>query len=190
MSVAPEFINGLTETLSRVEETVRAEFAPLDADQLDWRPGEGRWSIGQCLDHLVKAKSPYLAIFESVQNGTKRTTFWERLPVMPNLWGSLLLNSVKPETKRKMRAPKIFTPASDPAPPDIVETFGQQQDRLRDSMDGLAEVDLDRCIITSPVASFITYSVRHACAMLVAHDQRHLIQAQNVLSEMKSAKNS
>ncbi len=181
------FIKNLTETIARVEQTARVEFGPLDAAQLNWRPAEDRWSIGQCLDHLVIGNTPYFQIFESIRNGTKQTTFWERLPLLPGIWGALVLKTVKPGTTRKSRAPKIFTPSREPVPSDIVEKFCQQQRELTTAIEALAETGLDAHIITSPVARFVTYSLRSALAIIVAHEERHLQQAQNVLSELRAS---
>ena len=182
-----EFINNLTQTIGSVEQTARDEFGPLDGDQLNWQPGDDRWSIGQCLDHLLIGNTPYFQIFESIRNGTKRTTFWERLPLLPGIWGALVLNTVKPETARKSRAPKIFVPSPDTVPSDIVERFCQQQRELAAAIEALAETDLDARIITSPVARFVTYSLRNALAIIVAHEERHLQQAENVLSELRES---
>lgn len=177
-------IQDLTESIETVERTARAEFGSLTGDELNWRPGEGRWSIGECLNHLMTANEPYFPIFESVANGTKTTTILERLPVLPSLFGSLVLNVVKPETKRKSRAPKVFAPSPEPVDTDIVDRFCEQQRKLLAAIQPLANVDLDNVIVTSPVASFITYSLRDALLIVVRHEERHLIQAQNVLRAM------
>ena len=71
-------MNNLTETIARVEQTASAEFGALDGDQLNWRPDANRWSIGQCLDHVMKANAPYFEIFKSTRSGT-------RLPSKPSL---------------------------------------------------------------------------------------------------------
>lgn len=76
----------------------RERFGSLDAAQFNWCPSEGQWSVAQCLDHLVTANTPYLTIFHSIAEGTKTTTFWERLPVLPGVWGKMLVNAVSPIT--------------------------------------------------------------------------------------------
>lgn len=180
-------IQDLTESIETVEKSARAEFGSLTADQLNWRPGEGRWSIGECLNHLMTANEPYLPIFDSVAHGTKTTTVWERLPLLPGLFGSLLLNAVKPETKRKSRAPKVFAPSPEPVDAQIVNRFCAQQQQLTAAIQRLSDADVDNVIVTSPVAGFITYSLRNALLIVVRHEERHLIQAQHVLRAMQGA---
>ncbi len=180
----PKFIDDLISTIQDIEQTARSEFGDLDLDQLNWQPAEDSWSLGQCLDHLIKSNLPYLEIFESIQKGTKRNTIWERLPLLPDFWGGLLVKAVSPDNNKKARAPKIFTPSNDPAPADIVQRFCDQQHELIVSIESLKEFDLDKLIITSPVAPFITYSLRSALTIIVTHEQRHVNQAKNVKAQM------
>lgn len=182
--MSAEFINSLIQTVERVEGTARDAFGGLTGEQLNWRPGEGRWGIGECLNHLMKANEPYFAIFECVKDGTHQSTFWERLPLLPSVFGTLVLNSVKPETSRKTRAPKIFAPSLEPVSPEIVGAFCAQQRDLIAAIERLHGIDLDDMVVTSPVARFVTYSLRNALLIIVRHEERHLIQAQNVLREL------
>jgi len=179
-----DFIQDLTATVARIEQTAREEFGALDVDQLNWSPGEDRWSVGHCLDHLMKANAPYFPIFENVENGTKQTTMWERLPLLPRLWGSFLLKSVSPDNKRKIPAPKVFMPSSEPVPPNTVESFCTQQNELSAQINSLKDLKIENIIITSPALKFVTYTLRNALEIIVTHEQRHLNQAKNVLAEM------
>jgi hypothetical protein len=45
---------GWLDELLQIEAEVRLEPAPLSEAQIAWRPGPrpGRWSIGECLEHL------------------------------------------------------------------------------------------------------------------------------------------
>jgi len=51
------------------DETKRV-FGQLSAEQVNWKPSEGEWSIGQCFDHLIISNRPYLTIIEKIQKGT------------------------------------------------------------------------------------------------------------------------
>jgi hypothetical protein len=35
--------------------------SPLTAEQLNWQPGSGAWSIGQCIDHLCATNEVYVS---------------------------------------------------------------------------------------------------------------------------------
>src|SRR5262249_49992923 len=89
-----------------------AGYGGLRAMQLNWKPGADRWSVAQCFDHLLTVNGGYFPIFEKVLSGDKKSTFWESLPWLPTFWGKMLLKAVDPESKRKLKAPKVFQPST------------------------------------------------------------------------------
>jgi hypothetical protein len=68
----------------------------------------------------------------------------------------------------------------------VVDRFCDQQRGLKDAIKPLAFLDLDRTIITSPVARPVTYSLRHALLIVVRHEERHLNQAVRVLDAVQA----
>jgi len=155
------------------------QFGGLTPRQLNWRPNPDEWSVGQCLDHLIIATTTYFPAFRDIQAGTKRSTAWERLPLLPSLFGPWLIRLLSPERSRKIRAPAVFRPTESLIDPQIVGTFAATQRELVGFMAGTTPRDLDR-IVTSPAARFITYALLDAYRIIVVHDQLHLQQARRV----------
>jgi hypothetical protein len=171
----------LIEVANTVAPQVRTEFGRLRADQLNWKPGADKWSVGQCIDHLIVSNAEYFPIFDRVLQGTNTTkTIWESLPGLPRMWGQMLIKSVSPDGARKQKAPKIFTPTASAVDPGIITRFIDQQDRVVNYLNTITAVDAEKIIITSPVARVITYSLLDACRVIVAHEQRHILQARRV----------
>lgn len=171
----------LIEVANTVAPQVRAEFGRLRADQLNWKPSPGKWSVGQCFDHLIVSNGEYFPIFDRVLQGTKTTsTIWESLPGLPRMWGRMLIKSVSPGAARKQKAPRILAPTTSAVDPGIITRFIDQQERVVNYLNTITAVAADRIIITSPVARVVTYSLLDACRVIVAHEQRHLLQARRV----------
>lgn len=184
MSIAyyRESLPVLIDVANKVPAQVRAEFGALRADQLNWKPNPDKWSVGQCFDHLIVSNGEYFPIFDAVLQGKKTTnTIWERLPGLPRMWGQMLIKSVSPDGARKQKAPKIFTPTASAVDSGIITRFIDQQDRVVNYLNTMTAVDADHIIITSPVARVITYSLLDACRVIVAHEQRHILQAKRVM---------
>lgn len=172
---------GLIEVANTVAPQVKAEFGRLRADQLNWKPGADKWSVGQCFDHLLVSNGEYFPIFDRVLQGAKTTnTIWESLPGLPRLWGRMLIKSVSPEGRRKQKAPRILAPTTSAVDPGIITRFVDQQERVVGYLNTMTAVDAEKTIITSPVARVITYSLLDACRVIVAHEQRHILQARRV----------
>jgi DinB superfamily len=157
-------------------------FGGLTAGQVNWRPSPDEWSVGQCLDHLVVATTRYFPAFREIQAGRKHATVWERLPVLPSLFGPWLIRLLSPERSARVRAPAVFRPTESRIDPEIVRTFAATQQQLVGFMAATAPADLDR-IVTSPASRFVTYTLRDAYRIIVVHAQLHLQQARRVTEQ-------
>src|SRR5881409_2691071 len=104
-------VEGLRQEVCSSADRARDEFGKLSVQQLNWKPGIDRWSVAQCFDHLITTNDAYFPVLELVMKGEKKTTMMERLPVLPKLWGSLLIKSLDPKTTRKLKAPATFQPS-------------------------------------------------------------------------------
>ena len=156
-------------------------FGRLSGEQVNWKPSEGEWSIGQCFDHLVISNRPYVPIFEAILAGRRRPRIWERMPLLPRLFGRLLINTLRPDSGRRVKARPAFYPSSRHIAPAIIATFLEQQERLLGLMEASRELDLDGITITSPVLRFVTYTLMDACRIIVVHEQNHFVQATRVM---------
>jgi DinB superfamily len=95
----------------------------------------------------------------------------------------MLIKSLDPSSTRKVRAPKKFQPAQSDVPGTIIEDFVAQQNQIVETIKSTANLDLERIVITSPAASFVTYSLMDAYRIIVVHERRHFQQAQRVTEE-------
>lgn len=167
--------------LRLVSDAARTAFGHLSAAQIGWKPAETEWSVGQCLEHLVLSNEPYLPLLEEIARGRRKARAIERVPVLPGLWGRMLIRSLRPDSGRRLQARKAFRPTERAVDPGVVTRFLAEQDRLLDLMQATARLDLERIVITSPVLRLITYSLMDAYRIIAVHEQNHLVQARNVL---------
>jgi hypothetical protein len=163
-----------------VARDTRAAFAALTPEQLNWKPHPEKWSVGQCFEHLMKTNGPYIPIFAGLLTGEHRKTLWERVPLLPGLFGPLIIKAVSPQSAGKVKARPNFKPSSSAVDVRTIELFLDQQRRLVEAMRAAGKLDLARIVVTSPVAGFVTYSALDAARVVVAHERRHFLQAQRV----------
>lgn len=161
----------------------RSSFGSLSAEQLNWKPSAERWSIAQCFEHLITSNKGYLPIIEDVRKGKKKSTVWERLPVLPGLAGKLLIKSLDPASARKLKAPKSFQPSQSNLSSAVIDEFVALQDEVIEGMKSTSHLDLKKIVVTSPAASFVAYSMMDAYRIIVVHERRHFQQAQRVAEE-------
>jgi hypothetical protein len=114
-------------------------FGRLSGGQLNWKPSEGEWSIGQCFDHLIISNRPYVRIFEEILAGRRQQRVWERIPLLPRLFGKLLINTLRPDSGRRAKARPAFYPSRSYIAPAIIATFLEQQEGLLRLMEASGE---------------------------------------------------
>lgn len=111
----------------------------------------------------------------------------ERIPLLPRLFGKMVLALVQPDARRKVKAVARFQPSQSAIPDDIVARFAAHQETLACHMEAAARRDIARTIITSPVARVMTYSVLDAYRIIVAHERQHMAQAERVLAGLRNS---
>lgn len=165
-----------------VAKEAKSVFGNLSAAQLNWKPSSDRWSVAQCFEHLITSNAGYFPVVDSVLAGKKRT-FWESMPVLPGLAGKMLIKALDPASTRKVKAPKKFQPAQSDIPASVIDDFVAQQAQVVEKMKATEHLDLESTVITSPVASVVTYSLMDAYRIIVVHERRHFQQAKRVMEE-------
>ena len=162
-------------------EFAERRFSPLAATQLNWRPQPDAWSVAQCLDHLIVANTTYRdSIVAPLREGRYQPNFWARLPGLPRVFGPLLIRALRPDSKRRLKAPASFAPSASEIDPKIVRRFIDHQFELVDWMESCRDKTPERTIVSSPALAPITYSLLDAFRIIVVHQHRHLAQARRV----------
>lgn len=170
----------LIDELCAISKDARNTFCDLTAEQLNWKPAANEWSVAQCLEHLIATNSDYLPVVQKIARGEYKPTLKNRLPLLPRLFGFMVLKVVQPQTKRKFKAGVAYQPSSSTIEGDIIARFETHNKELVEHMKSTEKLNLRRIIITSPIASFATYSLFDGYRIVVAHEQRHLAQAKRV----------
>lgn len=166
--------------LDGVAQETQATFGGFDARQLNWRPDAARWSVAQCFEHLLTLNRLMFQAAEDALDNAQPRTLWQRLPVLPGVFGRMLIRSQAPSATRKFTAPSQAQPATSDIAPDIIQRFVEQHHDAVARVLALDEGDAARAIMTSPFIKVVTYSVLDGWRLILAHDRRHFEQARRV----------
>ena len=166
--------------LAEIARDVESTFGALNARQLNWRPDAARWSVAQCLEHLLTTNRLMIGQAADALNPAHPRSVWQRLPVLPGLLGRLIVRSQAPEATRKYTAPASARPATSDIAADVVQRFVAQHGDAVARVAALDESRAARTVTTSPFARIVTYSVLDGWRLMLAHDRRHVEQARRV----------
>jgi hypothetical protein len=164
-----------------IADDAQKTFGHVSGEQLNWKANADQWSVAQCFAHLIAINSVYFPVIERIVRGGYRPSWKERLPLLPRFFGSMVLKAVEPQGARKFKAATRFQPSNSTIAGDIISKFRTHQKDVIEHMRMSEQVDLRRVIITSPVASMVTYSLLDAYRIVVAHERRHIAQARRVM---------
>jgi uncharacterized damage-inducible protein DinB len=176
------YLHPILKEAAELPTKVKEAFGHLSADQLNWKPNAETWSIGECLDHLITTNRTYFAQLEAISRGDKYVSFWEKLPILHRTWGKMLLKATSPDTPRKAKTTKPFHPTRSSFTPAILDEFATQQQELIRRVEKADNVDHHEMMITSPAASFITYSLHDGLVIIFQHEKRHFNQAKVLMA--------
>src|SRR5579859_1826993 len=157
----------------------------LSVEQLTRRPEAGKWSIGECIAHLnVTAAAVQKIMAGAIEQGKQEKRSGSG-PFSIGPKGRLMVWIAEPPPKFRIRAPKnVRPPATIDDPLQLLPAFLQAQDgweRLMRAQEGL---DLEKIVVGQGV-----FRMRLAAALpwMMAHQRRHLLQAENVKWQINSA---
>ena len=151
---------------------------PLSREQLNWKPTEGSWSVGQCLDHLLVANDVYLPpIAEALEN--RRTAPVES--ITPGWFGGWFIrNYIEPSPSGgKARAPQKIAPASQ-VDPSVLERFLQSNDVARNLVRQAGPYDVNRIRFRNPFVPVLRFTIGTGLEIVWRHQRRHLLQAERI----------
>jgi hypothetical protein len=174
-------VNQFIDELKTISELVEKEFGRMKPRELNWRSSDEEWSIAQCLEHLILINSSYFPLIEKLAREGYRPSRKERLPLLPKLFGRMILHAVRPRGGRKYKTTDKFKPNRADIDSQIVTKFITHQKELLAHIESIRGLDLKNTIITSPVVGFATYSLFDTLKILVSHEKRHLEQAERVM---------
>jgi len=157
-----------------------AVFGQLDERQLNWRPDPAKWSVAQCFDHLLNANREMFQAIDAAIEPSASRTIWQRLPLLPRLFGRVMVRSQMPDASQKFTAPATAVPAASAIEPDITDRFIAHQREAAAHVRAIEDRDVADTIMVSPFVSFITYSVLDGCRLIVTHERRHFEQARRI----------
>jgi len=147
---------------------------------MGWSPSEKAWSIAQCLEHLCIAGERYLIALDSTLaharergwngDGVSRPRWFER-------W---LIRNLEPPPKRRFKTPGSAAPAPKSKGSDLALRFVRMQEQFREVARSSANLDLNRATLRYPFAPILKIRVGALLQIHLAHERRHLWQAENI----------
>ena len=172
----------LLRQLDACTKEVENNFAHLNQEQLNFSPENGSWSIGQCLSHIIKTNEAYFPEVKKNLSEGYRMKFWEKYSPFSTSIGKSMLTHLGADIKKKFKTPKVFSPSAKFTAASLFTAFSNHQKSMVALYQSFENKLPQNTIITAPASKLITLPLNDILKILVAHEQRHIKQAKNIMS--------
>jgi hypothetical protein len=158
----------------------------IEDAQFNWRPVDDRWSMAECIDHLVATGT---LMNRNIDDGIEKALVKNLRSDGPFKYGAIgnwFVRAVGPSEearRRKFKAPKAYTPTSNHTISRLKVAFNQLQDGYIARVERANGLDLARIKVPSAaggLANLLRLSLGQWFALLANHQERHLAQARDV----------
>ena len=155
-------------------------FFRAEKDALLMPPMPGKWSVAQVLEHLNSYGRFYLPAIDRALSvsSSQREAWFNSGPL-----GNYFTNMMKPkdvfEIKNKMKAPKDHSPDATLNAEEVMDEFIQQQQKLLQLLEAGKNKSLSAIRVPISITKLVKLKLGDTFRFLIAHEQRHLIQARN-----------
>lgn len=152
----------------------------LGTEQLLWRPSQGSWSVAECIQHLNAAiktyRLPMRLAFERERHNAPLAPSNFRVGFL----ASKFLSMLEPPYRMKVKAPNSMLPPKDVEPLKVLEEFVRSREEYLAFAREAAHVDMSSIRFENPAVKLLKLSLTEGFLVMLAHDRRHLWQAENV----------
>ena len=177
-----EFFDQLTNELLALRVLAQQRFRPLSPEVLNRRPSPGRWSVGQCLEHLNIVGGHYLPeisarVTKALADGSRPAPTAKH-----GFMGRRFIEAMRtPASKRTFSSPERYAPTGTRLPRTVTEVFSRQLDELLRLVLLARQVNANSVRIPNPLFPLLRLRLTDQLEFLVVHIQRHVAQAEAVL---------
>ena len=171
----------LSEATARAWQLVRT----TDGRIFTVRPTPQEWSAAECLAHLSLSSEQFLPVLQkAIADGHAKGLTSKRKPAMDVL-GRTLRWFLEPPIRKRVKTTARFVPRSARAKAEAFGEFATLQSKLVDALHAAEGLDLRKIKIVSPFDRRVKYNLYSAFLIVVAHQRRHLWQAEQAVADVK-----
>ncbi|OJJ17258.1 hypothetical protein BKI52_31640 [marine bacterium AO1-C] len=174
-------------------QVAKDSFNHLTEEELYWQPAPGKWSVGECLEHLNITFRNYMPKMKTgIQQGIEKN--WKAKEIFKTgLIGQNFTNSFRldenNQPRRRVKTFKNFEPNNLPKRnPRVREEFAENMTAFIAQIDQAAQVNLQKVKVTSAIGPIFRFRLGDVLRFVNVHNHRHLVQAQRVIQESEKRK--
>lgn len=162
--------------------------ANLTDIQFTWQPDLDRWSIAQCIDHLLVTGNNSLSNIRIAITEARSKCQFSEGPFRYGIIERWFVRQMEPPARLRFKAPKAYLPSGQLHYAEMVRDFVILQDQFLRVIQDVQGIDLSKVKVRNPVTRWFRLSLGQEIAFNAAHERRHLTQAMAIKREPEFAR--
>lgn len=179
-------IDKLEQQTETILNTIIQQWQMLHPAVIKHQTAAGAWSAMQCLGHLNAYGRYYLPAIEKAMNLARLKGIGMKGSFTPGWLGNYFTRMMMPAENgvpsKKIKAPKNYTTSNEGNSDAIIAEFIEQQEKLLLLLGQAKYVNLDKIRIPVSIAKFIKLKLGDVFMFLIAHNIRHIKQAERAIA--------
>jgi len=177
-------LKAVTDSLRSAQSRVRRLSDNLSEKDWNKRPGPGRWSAAECVEHLNITSKAYLALLPDAVARAKKRGGPAQKHYRHDALGwfmSKMIGPIRQVGKLRIvliKTPPNFVPKTGRSKKQILSDFVRLQAELAAVIRSGDGLPLDKVKIVSPFGGRMKYSAYSALVIVARHQHRHIQQAE------------
>ncbi|MAT39076.1 MAG: hypothetical protein CL946_05680 [Ectothiorhodospiraceae bacterium] len=149
--------------------------------QYNWRPSPEKWSIAECIEHLIVTGNLYNEELKNTLEKAREEGKTGDASIDYGWFSKFAVSTAEPPPKQRIRAFRKILPESKTYDPDKLKSdFDQMLDTYKDLVKNMEGIQISKVKMPSVLTPILRLPVAAWVDFLNAHLRRHLWQAEQV----------
>ena len=184
-----DFLADLTKEVEEAKSFAQ-QLLNKDESLLQLRPAEDKWSVLECIDHMLQASQVYTVQIKDRIQQIKQYKNDDQVKI--GWLGGWLASSMRPkegEIKNKMGTMGKLKPGNS-LNTAIIQEFIQLQGQLLDILNESKNLNLNKPKLKTAIGSLLKLRLGEALNFVIALNTRHIQQAKNAMNVIENKQHS
>ena len=166
----------LKEYFKKTRKTIEDHINGLSEKQMSFKPAPNRWSVSQCLEHIIKTEKMLFGMTKTALEAEPNPDRKDEVKMSDeDLIAGITDRSSKAQTSESLMPNGTYE-----SPEAALEAFDEQRDEIMDFINDQTEEDLRNHISDSPFGPVDGYQ---SLLFIAGHTARHTLQIEEVMQD-------
>lgn len=179
-------MGSLENQFTKFENIVKFEFSNLQLNDLNKKPNSDSWSVLECLAHLNLYSDYYLPELKRVISKAEGSA--KSKSIKWSWFGKFSVKKIAVSNFQKMKTIARMDPKDGNLSRAVIEAFLKNNLELNQISKKAANLNFNKKGIRVEFLKIVKLNLAETLVFMMEHQNRHLIQAQNVIQELKLEK--